>query len=59
LESPQQAPAVNAGPSFEDLVAALVEAASVFVARLREPHPQASAAPVTPREPSAPNRDYF
>jgi hypothetical protein len=59
LESPQQAPAVNAGRSFEDLVAALVEAASVFVARLREPHPQASAAPVTPREPSAPNRDYF
>jgi hypothetical protein len=59
LESPQQAPAVDAGRSFENLLAALEEAIWVFVARLREPHRRESAAPATPLDPSPPNRDYF
>ena len=60
----QQNPPARAGRSLEDLLAALEEAISVFVARLREPfpeepYPQGSAAPGTPRAASPPNRDYF
>jgi hypothetical protein len=64
LEISQQNPPARAGRSLEDLLAALAEAISVFVARLAEPYPgetcpQRSAAPGTPRAASPPNRDYF
>ena len=57
------------GRSLEDLLAALAEAISVFVARLREPYSQElgsqelcsqeSTAPGTLRAASPPDRDYF
>jgi len=64
LEISEQNPPARAGRSLEDLLAALAEAISVFVARLRgpsptEPHSQGSAAPTTPSAASPPNRDYF
>jgi len=64
LEISEQNPPARAGRSLEDLLAALAEAISVLVARLREPHSQEpcsqeSAAPGTPLAASPPNRDYF
>ena len=64
MEISEQNPPARAGRSLEDLLAALAEAISVFVARLREPCPtqpsaQRLAAPGAPRAASAPNRDYF
>ena len=67
MESSQQAPPARVGRSLEDLLAALAEAISVFVARLRErrepcaaePSAQRPAAPGTLRAASPPNRDYF
>ena len=67
LEISEQNPPAGAGRSLEDLLAALAEAISVFVARLRElrepwptePSAQRSPGPGTPRAASAPNRDYF
>ena len=64
MEISEPNPPARAGRSLEDLLAALEEAISVFVARLREPcpeepYPQGSAAPGTPRAASPPNRDYF
>jgi len=59
VEISQQAPAANAGRSLEDFLAALAEAISVLVARLREPCPRGPATPGAPHEASPPNRDYF
>jgi hypothetical protein len=56
LEISEQNPPTRAGRSLEDLLAALAEAISVFVARLGEPGP---GEPPTPRVASPPNRDYF
>ena len=56
LEISEPNPPARAGRSLEDLLAALAEAISVFVARLREPYPTESGAP---RTASPPNRDYF
>ena len=56
LEISEQNPPARAGRSLGDLSAALAEAISGFVARLREPCPGESA---TPRVASPPNRDYF
>jgi hypothetical protein len=56
LEISEQNPPARAGRSLEDLLAALAEAISVFVARLGEPCPGESA---TARVASPPNRDYF
>lgn len=67
MEISEQNPPARAGRSLEDLLAALAEAISVFVARLRElrepcptePYAQRPAAPGTLRAASPPNRDYF
>jgi len=56
LEISEQNPPARAGRSLEDLLAALAEAISVFVARLREPCP---GEPATRWVASPPNRDYF
>ena len=56
MEISEPNPPARAGRSLEDLLAALAEAISVFVARLREPYPTESGAP---RTASPPNRDYF
>jgi len=64
LEISEQDRPARSGRSLEELLAALADAISVFVARLREPCPtessaQRSAAPGTPSAASPPNRDYF
>lgn len=56
MEISEQNPPARAGRSLEDLLAALAEAISVFVARLREPCP---GEPATRWVASPPNRDYF
>jgi hypothetical protein len=56
LEISEQNPPARAGRSLDDLLAALAEAISVFVARLREPCP---GEPGAARAASPPNRDYF
>ena len=56
LEISEQNPPARTGRSLEDLLAALAEAISVFVARLREPCP---GEPTTRWVASPPNRDYF
>lgn len=67
MEISEQDPPARSGRSLEELLAALAEAISVFVARLRErrepcaaePSAQRPAAPGTLRAASPPNRDYF
>ena len=67
MEISEQDPPARSGRSLEELLAALAEAISVFVARLRElrepcaaePSARRPAAPGTLRAASPPNRDYF
>jgi hypothetical protein len=56
LEISQPNPPAEAGRSLDDLVAALAEAISAFVARMAEPCPTESHGH---RAASPPNRDYF
>lgn len=56
MEISEHNPPARAGRSLGDLLAALAEAISVFLARLQEPCGGESA---TPRVASPPNRDYF
>ena len=56
MEISEPNPPARASRSLEELLAALAEAISVFVARLREPYPTESGAA---RGASPPNRDYF
>jgi hypothetical protein len=56
LEISQPNPPAEAGRSLDDLVAALAEAISAFVARMAEPCPTESYAEGAA---SPPNRDYF
>jgi hypothetical protein len=56
LEISQPNPPAEAGRSFDDLVAALAEAISAFVARMAEPCPTESYGQ---RAASPPNLDYF
>ena len=56
MEISEQDRPARSGRSLEELLAALADAISVFVARLREPYPTESGAA---RGASPPNRDYF